>query len=98
MPQFLFVVDMPNPGISSDDPDASTRWFAFAKESSAIALPRTYPPKPAKNSWLLLAEGSDTILSQLIVCAQKHQFPHSTFLISGEVTSMTLLSKGKGKE
>lgn len=89
MPQFLFVVEMPEPGLSSEDPNAASRWFAFAKESNAIALPRGYPPKPAKNSWLLLAEGSDTILSQLVACAQKYQFPHSTFLISGEVTSMT---------
>jgi len=89
MPQFLFVVEMPEPGISSEDPSAASRWFTFATESNAISLPRGWPKKPSKNSWLLLSEGSDTILAQLVACAQKYQFHYSTFMISGDVTPMS---------
>ena len=89
MPQFLFIVEMPEPGLSSQDPDAASRWFSFVKESNAIAMPPGYPPRPSKNTWLLLSEGSDTILSQLVACTQKYQFSHSTYIVSGEITPMT---------
>ena len=89
MSKFIFVVEMPKPGISSHDYNAPTRGLAFLEESSAIVLPPGHPPKPALNFWLLDAEGSDTILSRLVACAQKHELPHSTFLVSGEVKLLT---------
>lgn len=89
MTQFLFVIDIPAPGISSEDPSAASRWFAFEKKASAIALPKGSPKKSARNVWILKPEGADTILAELISAAKECQFSFSTFLLSGEVTPLT---------
>jgi hypothetical protein len=36
--QFSFVVDIPPPGISSEDPAAAARWFGFEASADAIEL------------------------------------------------------------
>ena len=88
MSQFLFVVDMPTPGISSEDPSASTRWFDFARFADAIALPKGAKKLPCKNAWLFPAEGSAQPLRALANSADEHQIGHSTFLVSGDVTKI----------
>lgn len=89
MPQFIFVVEVPSPGHSSEEPDATSRWFQFEKRANAIALPKGCPKKPARNVWPLISEGVDTILAGLIAAAKENRFSHSTFCISGEITSMS---------
>lgn len=86
MPQFLFVVDMPVPGIDSRDLDASSRWFDFAKSSNSIALPKGAIKLPCENVWLFPVETSDPPLRALANTADEHQLSHSTFLVSGDVT------------
>ena len=63
MQQFLFVVDMPNPGISSQDPSESTRWFDFAKVADSIVLPQGSQKLPCKNAWLLPSVESEQPLA-----------------------------------
>jgi hypothetical protein len=88
MSQFLFVVDIPPPGISSEDPAAAARWFGFEATADAIQLPSQGSKKLSRNSWLFPVPGSDTILAQLMATAQKFRLSHSTFLVSGEVTPL----------
>lgn len=88
MPQFLFVVDMPSPGISSEDPSAPARWFDFAKSAESVALPKGASKLPCNNAWLFPAEGSEHPRRALANSADEHQLNHSTFLISGEVTKL----------
>ncbi len=88
MPQFLFVVDMPNPGISSEDPSAATRWFDFAKSAESIALPKGAKRLPCKNAWLFPAEGSEQPRRTLANSADEHRINHSTFLVSGDITKL----------
>lgn len=40
MPQFLFVVDIHPPGLSSEEPDAASGWFELEKQAESIALPK----------------------------------------------------------
>ena len=89
MPQFLFVVDIPSPGLSSEEPDAASRWFDFAKSAASIALPKGAMKLPCRNLWLFPVEASDPPLRALANTADAHQLSHSTFLISGEVTSLS---------
>jgi len=89
MQHFLFVVDMPEPGISSQDPNAASRWFDFAKVADAIQLPHGSQKLPCKNSWLFPAEGSAQPLRELANSADAQKLGHSTFLISGEITPLT---------
>lgn len=88
MPQFLFVVDMPVPGIDSRDPNAASRWFGFAKSAKSITLPKGAKKLPCENVWLFPVETSDPQLRALANTADEHQLNHSTFLISGDVTPM----------
>jgi len=77
---------MPGPGIPSQDPDLPSRWFEFLKESDAIGMQPKDLIKPSLNSWLFPLEGSDIFSSELILNARNHNFSHSTYLISGEIT------------
>jgi len=88
MQKFLFVVDMPAPGMSSEDPGAASRWFAFAPKADALPLPRGGSKMPCRNLWLLPVELGGECLHKLQSLAQENQLGHSTFLISGEVTNM----------
>lgn len=88
MPYFLFVVDMPQPGISSEDAGAPTRWFRFVPAADAIELPPEAKKLPCKNAWLFPVETSEPQLRALANTADEHQLSHSTFLISGEVTAL----------
>ena len=76
MSQFLFVVDMPTPGISSEDPSAATRWFGFAKAAESIALPKVAKKLPCKNAWLFPAEESEQPRRVLANSADEHQLNH----------------------
>ena len=93
MQQFLFVVDIPSPGLSSEEPDAASRWFAFEKRAKSISLPAGGSKLPCRNVWLLPVEGSDPPLLELSNAAQESQLSHSTYLVSGEVTQMTAKAK-----
>lgn len=89
MPQFLFVVDIPPPGLSTEDPDAASRWFAFETRAKSVSLPAGGSKLPCRNAWLLPVEGSDPPLLELSNAAQDFLLSHSTYLISGEVTPLT---------
>ena len=84
MPQFLFVVAMPTPGLSSEDPNAASRWFDFAKSAKSIALPKGAMKLPCENVWLFPVETSEPQLRALANTADEHQLSHSTFLVSGK--------------
>ncbi len=88
MPQFLFVVDMPKPGISSEDPNAASRWFEFEKQAQSISLPKGSSKLPCQNAWLFPSEGSAQPLREMANSADGNQLNHSTFLVSGEVTKL----------
>lgn len=88
MPQFLFVVDMPSPGLSSEEIDGPTRWFNFVKKVDAIPLPKGAKKLPCKNVWLFLAEDSEQVRRAMANSADEHQLNHSTFLVSGDVTKI----------
>ena len=88
MPQFLFVVDIPSPGLSSEDTDAPARWFRFAPIADAIPLPKGAKKLPCKNVWLFPSEGSAQPLRELANSADAQKLSHSTFLISGDVTKI----------
>ena len=88
MPQFLFVVDMPRPGLSSEDPNAASRWFEFEKQAKSISLPKGTKKLPCQNVWLFPAEDSEQPRRALANSADENQLSHSTFLISGEVTKL----------
>ena len=85
MPQFLFVVAMPTPGLSSEDPNAATRRFDFAK---SISLPKGAMKLPCENVWLFPTEGSEQLRRALANSADEHQLFHFTFLITGDVTKI----------
>ena len=86
MSQFLFVVDMPKPGLSSEDPNAASRWFDFAKSAKSISLPKGAMKLPCENVWLFPAENSEQPRRALANSADEHRLIHSTFLVSGDVT------------
>lgn len=97
MPHFLFVVDMPAPGISSEDPGAGTKWFSFEAKANAIALPTGARKLPCKNVWLFPAENSEQALRALANSADEQKLGHSTFLFSGDVTTLTKPAGGRTK-
>lgn len=88
MAQFLFVVDIPSPGLSSEDPSAASRWFSFESKANAISLPRGGAKLPCRNLWLLPVEGSEPPLRELANTAEEFQLSHATYLVSGEVTPL----------
>ena len=88
MPYFLFVVDMPQPGISSEDAGAPTRWFHFVPIADAIELPPGAKKMPCKNVWLFPVEGSAPQRRALEDAANAQKLGYSTFLVSGEVTKL----------
>ena len=88
MPHFLFVVDMPAPGLSSQDAGGPSRWFDFEASADAIALPKGAKKLPCRNVWLFPAEGSELARRALANCADARKLVHSTFMISGEVTQL----------
>ena len=82
MQQFLFVVDMPNNS-------SETRWFDFAKVANAIQMPHGSQKMPCKNAWIFPSLWNEKLQRELANSADEHQLNHSTFLISGEITSLT---------
>ncbi|MBK7023556.1 MAG: hypothetical protein IPH41_08615 [Sulfuritalea sp.] len=93
MPQLLFVVAMPTPGLSSEDPNAASRWFDFAKSAKSIALPKGAMKLPCENVWLFPVETSEPQLRALANTADEYQLSHSTFLVSGDVTPTSTKAK-----
>lgn len=93
MPQFLFVVDIPSPGLSSEEPDAVSRWFDFAKSAESIALPKGAMKLPCRNVWLFPVETSEPQLRALANAADEYELSHSTFLVSGDVTPTSTMAK-----
>jgi hypothetical protein len=88
LPQFLFVVDIPEPGLSTSNIDGPIKWFDFAKKIESISLPKGAMKLPCKNVWLFPAEGSEQVRRALANSADDHQLCHSTFLVSGDVTKI----------
>ena len=93
MSQFLFVVAMPTPGLSSEDPNAASRWFDFAKSAQSIALPKGAMKLPCENVWLFPVETSEPQLRALANTADEHELSHSTFLVSGDVIPTSAKAK-----
>ena len=92
MHHVLFVIEMPEQGMSSVDPDAWTRWHQFLAKSNAIPTPQQGKKKQdenvrrlAKNVWLLHGEGSSSFLSKLNEYAEESKFPYATYAISSAV-------------
>ena len=93
MPWFLFVVDIPSPGLSSEEPDAASRWFDFAASVESIALPKRAMKLPCRNVWLFPVETSEPQLRVLANTADEHQLSHSIFLVSGDVIPTSTKAK-----
>ena len=88
MPQILFVVDIPTPGLSTEDIDAPTRWFSFADNAKSIPLPIGSQKLSCKNVWLFPGENSEQARRALANCADEYQLAHSTFLVSGDISKL----------
>lgn len=88
MPQFLFVIDAPAPGISTEEFDAPTRWSAFEERAKTIKLPSGAKKLQSRNVWLFPAENSDAVRRALANYADEQKLSHSTYLVIGEVTKL----------
>ena len=86
MNHFLFVVDVPAPGLSSQDPEAALRWHGFEAKCNDVSLSRGGSKLPCKNVWLFPVEGSEPSLRQFANIAEEFRLSHATFLVSGDVT------------
>ena len=85
---FLFLVNAPAPGISSEDPDAASRWHTFEQKANELPLPREGSRMPCRNAWLLPVEGGGDTLHKLQSLAAENRFSHSTYLFDGSVTKI----------
>jgi hypothetical protein len=70
MPQFLFVVDMPRPGLNSRDPSAASRGVDFCNSAESIELPKGAMKMLCDNVWLFPVETSDQPLRALAKAAR----------------------------
>ncbi len=88
MTHLVFVVDMPQPGISTDDPEAATRWFDFVGKASKVPMPEKGMQLGCKNVWIFpVAKGADT-LHKLQTIAKESGLSYSTYNFVGMVTEM----------
>jgi len=78
----LIIVEIPEPGISSEDPEASSKWFSFVKDVNAISDHPSKLSRPAKNVWLCLADNSDKFAHLLIQTLAKYQLNYTSYFIS----------------
>jgi hypothetical protein len=98
MQKFLFVVDIP----PSDDhtfPQSheSHGWRSFEAQCGNVLTPAAKKKQISRNVWMLDVENSFPILRELSNLAAKHEVSYSAFLISGEVTDLSVKAAGSAR-
>ncbi len=98
MPQFLFVLHLPNSprGLAtSKDHAKMIEWGEFDTMLLSSGLPVEVsnkllgkPQRIALNTWLIPSDESAGFLISIQQIAEKFEIEHSAFVVCGEITSM----------
>ena len=96
MEQFLFVVDIPT-GLETSVPplNVSNEWLQFENRSKSIKLPVGTISHPTRNVWLFDTKNALPALLELSGLAQGLGLTYNAFLISGEITQLSPIARGK---
>jgi hypothetical protein len=81
MPQFLFVVEIPRLSSGTFGAGVAPEWSAFSSAASSTLKNVKSPTQLQPNAWLLPAENSLPVLSELCALASKYRLSYSSVLI-----------------
>jgi len=95
MPQFLFVVEIPEGPAMSSQPSYSHEWTQFASKANTILTPLKTATQLQLNAWLLPAEKGLPVLMELSGIAHLHHLSYSSVLIPDGAVTLALDVKPK---